>query len=412
MALNVGYFWTVNTAEDFLNNLITAGSQNIAAIAGSPGGTRYFGAWTDSSNTADLNVRGRLVDGIGGPVADEFMINSTTTNNQAFSKVAGLNDSTWVVTFSDGSTDPGGDIRFRRFDFNGNALGADVPVAASGFPEVTSDVTALADGGFAIAFHRGISFDNTDIHVQRFNADGTPNGGLIPVDTDVTMDTVSPSIAGLVSGGFVVAWTLAPGIGPGGSVWFQRYDAAGTPIDGHVLVDGLGAINNQIQVAALQDGGFVVAYRENSWDPTGSDITVQFYHADGTARSGHIRVNDNDVTAADESSPSLTVLSNGFVVVGWEDGGGRLMQQAYDPDGFPAGTNYLVAEFANQGEIAALTSDLVAEVHSSAVKDSADPNTFSMRHSIHALSPATVRAIPFLATACATFCSATAAPTC
>jgi hypothetical protein len=131
--------------------------------------------------------------------------------------------------------------------------------------------------------------------VRRFNADGTENGNFIIVDQSTALNTNTPSIAGLASGGFVVAWTQsAAGIFGDTSVWFQRYDASGAPTGGHVLIDGADSINRDIQVAALDDGGFAVAYEENSWDPTDRDITIQFYNADGMPRSGHLRVNDND----------------------------------------------------------------------------------------------------------------------
>ncbi len=387
MAINVAYFWTQKTVPDFLNNLVQDGGQAGAAIASSPDGTRYFGTWADINIIPEFDVRGRLVEGTGTPLADEFLVNSTTPIGQAESSVAALNNSTWVVAFTDTSTDPLGDIRFRRFDVNGNPLGDDVAVIAEvSFNDNNSNVTALADGGFAIAFQRDFGGGDLDILLRRYNADGTTNGGFIVVDQSTALNTHSPSIAGLASGGFVVAWQQEVVAGGPNSVWFQRYDAAGAAVGGHVLVDGLGTRNEDIQVAALHDGGFVVAYHENTLDnPLGLDITVQFYNADGTPRSGHLRVNDNDPAAANEALPSLTVLSNGFVVVAWGDFPDNLMHhQAYDPDGFPAGTNYVVDGSVLEGEIAALTSGLVADVYSSEVPDPG--GSLSIRHSIHELS--------------------------
>jgi hypothetical protein len=378
MAISVAYFWTQQTAPDFLNNLVESGTQADPAIASSPDGARYFATWTDTG-TAD--VRGRPVESTGTPVVDEFLVNSTVAGDQSESSIAALNNSTWVVTFTDHSTPPDGDIRFRRFDFGGNPIGDDVPVVISdpSLDDSRSDVTALADGGFAIAFQRNFGASDADLLVRRFNADGTENGNFIIVDQSTLLDTNTPSIAGLASGGFVVAWTQNSTVGIDTSVWFQRYDASGAPIGGHVLVDGAGGINDDIQVAALQDGGFVVAYRENSWDPSGSDITVQFYNADGTPRSGHLRVNDNDPGDELETFPALTVLSNGFVVVGWKEDFVHVMrQQAYNPAGFAAGTNYQVDGSVLEGEIAA--------VYTSTVADQGGTGGFSIRHSIHELS--------------------------
>jgi hypothetical protein len=385
MAVNVAYVWTQRTAPDFLNNLLTAESQFAPAIASSPDGTRYFGAWSDIA-TAD--VRGRLVGNTGVPTADEFLVNSTVAGSQTEPSIAALDNSTWVVSFTDFSTDLGGDVRFRRFDFNGNPLGNDAAFDASDGNDSESDVTALTDGGFAIAYTRAFGGGDLDIHVQRFHADGTENGVRIFVDEQGPLSTRFPSIAGLAFGGFVVAWEQEPAAGGDTSVWFQRYDASGAAAGGHVLIDGQGLFNQGIEVAALQDGGFVVAYEDSSWDTNDGlitgDITVQFYNADGTPRSARLRANDNNPQDNTEFNPSLTVLSNGFVVVGWSDFNLALHHQAYDPGGFPAGTNYLVDGSVFEGEIAALTSGLVANVHQSTIDDSGV--TSSIRHSIHELS--------------------------
>jgi len=128
MAISVAYFWTQTTAPDFLNNLVESGTQADPAIASSPNGARYFATWTDAGTFANFNVRGRPVESTGTPVVDEFLVNSTVAGDQSESSIAALNNSTWVVTFTDHSTPPDGDILFRRFDFDGNPIGDDVPV--------------------------------------------------------------------------------------------------------------------------------------------------------------------------------------------------------------------------------------------------------------------------------------------
>jgi hypothetical protein len=376
MATNVAYFWTQRTAPDLLNNLIQTGSQREPAIAGSQDGTHYFGTWTDLQ--ASFDVQGRLADSTGIPLGDQFLVNSTVDGDQFDSSIAALSNSTWVVTFTDRSADPGGDIRFRLFDSDGTPLGDDVAAIASPeFDDDRSDVAATADGGFVVAFHRDFGGGDLDVLVQRYNADGTENGGRIIVDESTALNTQTPSIAGLASGGFVVAWDQLPVGGGVPSVWFQRYDAAGAPIGDHVRIDQGSEFLSDIQVAALDDGGFVVAYRDDSWRLNGTEITLQFFNADGSPRTGSILV--NDITDGFQLAPSLTVLSNGFVVVSWVSNA-VLRQQAYDAGGNRVGDNYVVEQLSvtNEAEIAALTSGLVAEIHSTAV-------SFDIVHSIHEL---------------------------
>jgi hypothetical protein len=104
MAISVGYGWTATTAPDFLNNLVQSFNQAQPAIAGSPDGARYFATWTDTSGVPDVNLRGRPVASTGTPVADEFLVTSTVAGVQSQSSIAALNNSTWVVAFTDIST--------------------------------------------------------------------------------------------------------------------------------------------------------------------------------------------------------------------------------------------------------------------------------------------------------------------
>src|SRR5262249_45139213 len=105
------------------------------------------------------------------------------------------------------------------------------------------------------------------------------------------------------------------------TVWFKRFDAQGAVIVGSLTAVGdpqAFSGSSDPQIAALPDGGFALAYVDTTW-PTGSaEISLRLYDADGTPRTNHILVNDG-LTTGNQSVPTLTVLSNGFVAVGWND---------------------------------------------------------------------------------------------
>ena len=154
----------------------------------------------------------------------------------------------------------------------------------------------LGSDGFAVAYTRDYGGGDTDVCVQRYEADGDTIGGVITVDSASGLATDHASITGLASGGFVVAWEQSATAGGDHSVWFQLYDSAGAAVtvagdlpNSHHLIDNTGSINQDIQVAALQDGGFVVAYVDNGWgeEGDGTEITTKIYNADGTLRIGH-----------------------------------------------------------------------------------------------------------------------------
>jgi Ca2+-binding RTX toxin-like protein len=344
-----------------VNNLITAGVQFGPAIAALTGGN-YFTAWNRFPSDS---VEGRVIDGSGTPLADEFRVNSTVVNDQFDPSIAGLNNGNAVVAFTDYSVDPGGDIRLRLFQPDGTALAADFPVNLSTLDQSHADVAALADGGFVVSWDANYGGGDVDVLAQMYNANGTVRGGLIDVDSALALNTHSPSVAGLANGNFVVAWTQAPAAGGDIEVWFERFNSSGASQGGNVLIDTAG-MNFDIEVVGLQDGGFAVAYTHNeSGNP--NDIMARIYNANGSPRSEFLTV---DTLDGYQSQPSLTVLDNGYLVVGWTaDAAEALYHQAYTPDGTPVGSNEMVAGSTIEGEIAGLSGGLVANVCSSTLTD-------------------------------------------
>ena len=373
----VTYAWTTDVLAFALNGA-TAGSQGDVAIAATADGG-YLGAWSIGSGF----VRGRYVDANGTPGTEDFL-NTTTDDLQFDASMALLGNGNNVVSFTDHSS---GTDTVRIRILGQGAPADDFDVTASDLPQRESDVTALGADGFAVAFTRDYGAGDTDVRVQRYHADGTVNGALITVDSSTGLATDHASIVDLTSGGFVVAWEQSAAAGGDHSVWFQLYDATGTRVtvagdvlNTHHLIDDTGSINQDIQVAALQDGGFVVAYADNQWDDeNGTEITARVYNADGSARSAQLLVNTD--TLYDQIHPTVTVLSNGFFVVGWTVAG-FLYYQAFDPSGAAIGANETVANGTDDAEIVSLADGVVANVRESIFTDG---DGTSIRSSIDAL---------------------------
>jgi hypothetical protein len=371
------YGWIFVTDADFLNTG-TLGTQHSPAIASNAAGTRYFGTWDEPGS--DL-VLGRIVGSGGAPLTGAFQVNSTATDDQFGSSIAGLANGSFVVTFTDFSAGPAGDVRFRMFDGSGSALGPDALVAPTNGSAARSDVAALADGRFVVAFDHDFA-DDLDILARLFNTDGSPSTDVIFVASSFLQNAIAPSISALASGGFVVAWQESPAGGGTTEARFRRYDSTGTPQGAAVLIDSSGF---GLQVQGLGDGGFVVAYADLGWGLSSTEITAQVFNADGSARSSPILV--NAFTTGEQSRAALTLLSNGFFVVSWTDvASGSLLHQAYDANGNAAGGNFVVATSTVEAEIAALTGGLVANVRRSTLSDGSGD---SIRHDISELTRTT-----------------------
>jgi hypothetical protein len=356
----ITYDWFSVSGSLQLNNLNTSGNQNNPTITSDAARTRYFAAWDQPTH---LFMGGRIVNSDGTPVTGEFPPHLTGLADKFDPSVAGLTNGTFVVTHTNFSLDPNGDIRAMLFGNDGVPVSlADIPVDVSGSRSSDSDVAALADGGFVVTWTDAFGGGDLDLRARTFNADGTPRESAFSVDLDSTIATSASSVAGLAGGGFVVAWQQQPVAGGNQQVLFQRYGASGT-LGGHVLLQGSSSLNNDIQVVALLDGGFVAAYTSNGDGDTG--IIMQIFNADGSQREV---VSVNNGTPGVQNNPTVTLLSNGYIVVGWSSGQSFSMQ-AFTPDGDPAGTAFLNPDGAIEVELAGLSGGLIASARESPFSD-------------------------------------------
>jgi Ca2+-binding RTX toxin-like protein len=350
----VTYHWQNDLSGTFDSTVTTSAAPAIGMLTNGS----YFGVWTDGPvGSSDLVGKIDPVDaGPGSPIA----VNSTTSGPQSRASVAGLTGGNAVVSFThfNGSD---GDVRVRLFDSTGTAVGPDFGIVTDAFDDKGSDVAALADGGFAVSWTRDFGAGDLDIRLAVLNEDGSIRANVVPVDSSDDRATSASSVAGLAGGNVVVAWESEPVAGGDTEVWFRRFNANGVAQSGAVLIDTVGSFNEDIHVAALADGGFAVAYTDNGWGLSGTEITLRIYNADGSTRSGFIRVNDE--TDFDQINPSITAMPNGFLTVAFT-ASDSTVYQAYDAAGNALGDNYFAETFYDhiESEIAAFEGGMIASV--------------------------------------------------
>ncbi len=162
------------------------------------------------------------------------------------------------------------------------------------------------------------------------------------VNTEIWGDQVSPAIAGLNGGGFVVVWCsdLRDELDEKGmNVYGQRFSEIGNPVGDQFLVTST-ETDDQYQptVVALPDGGFVVA-----WTSFGEEVNLsrsvyfQRFGADGAAVGAEQRVTARE--SGFEENPALLALPDGSFIVAW---------QAFQEE--PAGFTTLARKFSANGE--------------------------------------------------------------
>jgi Ca2+-binding RTX toxin-like protein len=378
------YIWG-DYGKAWVNNVTKTGDQTAPAITALADGSGYFTTW-DTSSSSPIDVGGHLFDSDGASVTSESPVNSTTTNNQFDSSLATLANGNIVVTYTDTSTDAGGNIRARLLTSSGEPIGPDFTVTASGKPDSESDVAALADGGFVVTWTNDFGGGDKDIWAQIYNSDGTPRGAVKGVDIDGLVDTNSSQVVGLADGGFVVVWQQEPIGGGDTKAYYRMYNADGTPEGAKQPIDTLGAINEDVQVVALPNGGFAVAYVEDSWADWGSDgrdISLRTYDATGFS-SGYQLINSpalGSTAAGDQIKPSLAVMSNGYIVVSWNDDGAQYLQMC-DAFGNPVGQAEYLNSSVRDAEVVALGDGKVALTWASSQTDGSGDSMITEVHGV------------------------------
>lgn len=138
-------------------------------------------------------------------------------------------------------------------------------------------------------------------------------------------DQYRPFITGLASGGYVVSWQDASGLGspPGDvsdDVRFAVYDAFGTRLSSGDPIANTEKQSAQFETAsaAYADGRFVMVWTDSSAtspDFNNKAVRAQVFNADGSKSGSAFIV--NQTYPLSQEDPSVAVLANGNFVVTW-----------------------------------------------------------------------------------------------
>jgi len=293
----------------------------------------------------DHNLLAQRFDANGVAVRVVQQINTITLSSKLFPTsvaAAGLADGGYVVTWRAPRTaDTSVDIYARRFDAEGVACPCGAEKRVNTFTDTlnlafrTPAVAALADGGYLVTWDSSgpSGFAGSAIYTQRYGANNSPIGSHTLITPDAFGDQLGasfPAVSGLASGGYAVAYVLArretiPVIA------VQSFRADGSALAAPSLVNPvLGPRPTCTRqgsffpcprpvespaVAALDDGGFVIAWSEGSSPGPVPALFVtesqaRRYGADGAPAGAPGRVAASGVRP-DVSGTSL----GGFVLV-------------------------------------------------------------------------------------------------
>ncbi len=313
----------------------TTGYGTYPAITTLAGGG-YVVAW--ESSDSGWNISAQRYDASGAAVGVETRVNTTTAISQQFPAIAALPDGGYVVTWMSNQQGSSYDIYAQRYDASGAAVGDETRINSPNDHVGYPDIAALADGGYVVTWSAGGGFSE-DVYAQRYDASGAAVGGETRINTTTANSQAGPAIAAFADGGYVVTWQS--GAFYAEDIYAQRYDATGTPIGEEFRVNTTTAdYQNAVDVAVLADGSYLVAWQSNGQDGSDLGIYAQRYDASGAAAGGETRI--NTTTANHQAAHTIAALADGGYLVAWQsdsqDGSGYgIYAQRYDASGTAVG---------------------------------------------------------------------------
>ncbi|WP_114945674.1 hypothetical protein [Microvirga calopogonii] len=223
--------------------------------------------------------------------------------------------------------------------------------ALMGSSQDIASVSALPNGGWVVTWQSNqVGGNNFDIYQSVYAADGTlahDADGNVIADQKIVAAAPNiqqfPVVAGLAGGGWVVIWETIQNNGTA-DLRQAVYRPDGSFV-GETVVSAAGNSQAAPSVSALPNGGYVLVWqtKENG----NNDIHQRIYDANGAPLAPETVVTE---ASSNQTSPSVSVLSNGGWVVTWETQGGGtsdIHQRAYAVSGAPLGPETVVSEAAN-----------------------------------------------------------------
>lgn len=292
--------------------------------------------------------------------------------------VAVLANGDVVITWETPGSGTGQDIKARIFDIHGNAKTAEFYVGRqlnNWADQVNPNITALSNGGFAIAFddvNTGAQIKQSYAKVEIFNANGVLVRQQIAFDTRVTK-TEDARVTQLSSGEVVLGYSLwGPDAGEGSDARYDRFaDVGGRITSGESLAASNSSAYDMAALAALPNGTFAGIYFAGPTDlstrgsisgkimgPSGVlhtfametggkhynptiealpdnrfvvaigvfnsatnkfEIRAQVFEADGTRSPTNPEIVVNTDAARNAATPDVTVLRDGRFMLTWSE---------------------------------------------------------------------------------------------
>jgi len=320
-------------------------TQYRPAIAVDPN-LNFVITWIDKRNGWEWDIYAQRFSNDGTALGNNFRVNTDTTDaEQEHPSVSIDSCGNFVIVWADERTDDF-DIYAQRYSYDGMALGENFKINDDAGTSVQYWPTSSCDknGNFIVSWVDKRNYDDYDIYLQRYLANGTAIGNNVKVNTDIGNSfQLRPDIAIKENGDFIIAW----GDERNGNwdVYAQRYLSDGSPVEDNFKINDDTTNTSQRNASISTDlaGSFIV-----SWEDTRNnncDVYARRFSSDAIPLGSSFKVN-TDTGNTNQYSSEIMEDKDGNFTIAWEDlrlgFNGDIFAQSYLNDGTPVDNNFKV----------------------------------------------------------------------
>jgi len=289
---------------------------NHGIIALADGG--FAVVWNDNpADATDRGLQAKIYEN-DGSIRTDFAIDTGVDSSHS-PNIIELSDKSLIVAWKQDSG-----VYALHFEASGDAIGSSFKVESydSEQPANQVSIASLNNGGYVITWtSMGQDFGENStqggIYAQRYDANSARVGGEFQVHTTTTGYQSNSSIAALTDGGFVVAWQSDDNSIGQSNIIAQRFNEDGIAIGSELQVNSniVDTSHQYAHIKATDDGGFIITWQADAQVGGYDDIYVKRFDADGEVVGSEIKL----ATGNQESQymPSISILDDGGFVVAW-----------------------------------------------------------------------------------------------
>lgn len=347
---------TRTIGPQFLINARVAGSHDRSSVSGLANGW-FAVAWSEATpidfSFDDNHVSLQIVDVYGVNVGSKLLVSDSSRSPILNIHNQDQGKGNFLISYNFTDINQKKSYPLNYIKYNGSKSVNLENNSISSVLQFSSLFTRLKGGGYIAVREQDTpnGLWTWDVYARRYSADGSPSGDAFRVNTSTAGRQHQAAVTALADGGFAIAWedtSRTPSSSRTLDIRAQIYASDGTTVGSEILVtNSLNHWPGSVSIAGLSDGSVAICWIDFQDDVSKSNVKLQIVQANGLISEPVIEL------SAAAVEPALAPLADGRLVVTWFDNSsGNLEGQILDLrthsvnlNGTPLADQYVGSEY-------------------------------------------------------------------